>query len=286
MTSVACSPSSSHSRLSSRELIVGDTLASFDSLLTSCFASHSPFDYDSRLQYSYYSAEDNSKSALKSVPSSERPIQYIVYLEPSRNSDLYKLMVKYFEQTKRIKHNEAHMYCPHISCTGFFSIPQHFPTSSTVSSIISILDSLISTRNFEQPVINGIQRSSQTLTISVSAPSSFHESIASFKSQVITSFLAESSAKQPHEFIHIRPKNIDHLSLAYMNKKISGQRELESSELDSLEEVATHILCRSDGGKPMVIDCQSWDLVFYQVGLSSDVEVPHEFTELKRWQVC
>jgi len=198
--------------------------------------------------------------------SSSEDRRFIIYLEPSPTSELTK-SIKTFYRLSRLKcgPNEAHMYHPHCSMTGFLSLkPHQFPL--VISTITKNLNSWLPVyEHFPSPNIASVSANSSRVVLKLDVPPFYH---------ALVSNLVEVVAP----FTRLRPKSLNHISLAYLNKHVKTSSEFSKIDIDTLTELAHNTV---------VLDAPvAWDIVLYeQTYKSKDLFLPHKFREILRRSV-
>ncbi|KAI7883503.1 hypothetical protein K492DRAFT_205323 [Lichtheimia hyalospora FSU 10163] len=223
-------------------------------------------------------------------------MELILYLEPAPTS-AFRHHVDSFIQSTRVPPavSTACKYHCHISMTGFFRIPKE-----ALSVVMTTLDHLLqadSTMNtlltkHEPPHIHGdpvlvkksitlcdpISGQEQTinqmpvhLLLSITVPSIYHHIVNELASCVNG----------------IRPKAINHISLAYWDEpdessdlqSIWNRRVLEDGVMDDMYRFACEEFSNMDFESAI-----EWDVVLYErTSKSTRAGVPHVFEEKKRW---
>ncbi|CAG8492495.1 1492_t:CDS:1 [Funneliformis caledonium] len=197
---------------------------------------------------------------------------YILYLEPSKTSKFYKSIQNYFDQTLKLYGpNEAHQYPPHCSMTGFFILKDDIQRK--LNQIIELIDHFLESHKHE--ISNGsiqlkdIICSPASLLISLQVCQPLHQLV-----QLIS-----------HLDSNIRPKRIDHISLAYCsNSFVECQQKLNNKDrMQSMLDMARELIEFDEVNDG---NCGSWDIVFYEnLKRSQKLNEQHIFRAIKRWRM-
>ncbi|KAJ2465871.1 hypothetical protein EV174_006603, partial [Coemansia sp. RSA 2320] len=152
----------------------------------------------------------------------------IIYLEPRRMSPLYSAIERFFAASaERFGPTEAHMYHPHSSMTGFIDLPSssHGDESTIlVAQIAAHLHRLIKSLAADtgMPRLAGVNTAldyprtgTHKIEARLDTPAAFKE-IATAMQRLVPS-------------ARIRPKRLGHISLAYFNKHVQTERQLDGS---------------------------------------------------------
>ncbi|PVZ99332.1 hypothetical protein BB558_004660 [Smittium angustum] len=81
--------------------------------------------------------------------------------------------------------------------------------------------------------------------------------------------------------IHIRNKQVNHISLAYTNKHVKTEKKLSDEELKGLYELADSIIMKNKEAFESV----EWDICLYVVNKTQTLEKKHSFNEVYRWRL-
>jgi hypothetical protein len=171
---------------------------------------------------------------------------YIVYLEPK--GELKRFTDLFFERSAKIQRNEAHLYMPHCSLTGFFH------TNADPQAMVKALDDDLSTARIQSLPIPGQPILTKSLIIPILNP---------------PTGLAKKIVETLSFFVNVRSKKADHVSLAYFNNRIKYS---EPYDFMNLHAMALESWRRDEG---MLLASLSWDIAFYQVSLSETLEKVH-----------
>ncbi|CAI2165983.1 14605_t:CDS:1 [Funneliformis geosporum] len=198
---------------------------------------------------------------------------YILYLEPSKTSKFYKSIQNFFDQTLKLYGpNEALQYPPHCSMTGFFILQDDIQRK--INQIIELIDLFleshkneISNSSYAAIQLKDIICISARLLISLQVYQPLHQLV-----QLISNLDS-----------NIRPKRIDHISLAYCSNSFAECRQkLNNNDImQNMLEFARELIefDEANGGG-------SWDIVFYEnLKLSQKLDEQHIFREIKRWRI-
>ncbi|KAJ1966289.1 hypothetical protein GGI12_000194 [Dipsacomyces acuminosporus] len=237
----------------------------------------------------------------------------IIYLEPRRNTPLYTAIEGFFRASSAMfGPTEAHQYHPHSSMTGFIDVDDgmlasqdmvsHHSVSSgcALAKIACHLDVLISSYKTEWhhhhhsnhhhhhkssphdnlvPTVQGIATSydyphkgTHKVDVRLDTPPAFRQII----DKVVEAF--------PE--IHIRPKRIGHISLAYYNKHVKTDNLMSDQKASKLDSLARSFIYDSPDAAVLDPENNLWDIAFYELAFKSPVlSVPHRFNEIARWQL-
>ncbi|KAI0224320.1 hypothetical protein L0F63_007371 [Massospora cicadina] len=184
------------------------------------------------------------------------PRRFILYLEPSPNSKLAKSILEFYRLSHvKVGPNEAHLYHPHCSMTGFFSLP-----ADRVDTVLASIKSCIScwlASPLPPPTLDGLIARDSSLNLKLKG-------------------LVDELAP----LVCLRPKDLDHISLAYLNKHVKSPRSLAPAEISILYELA----CTTISTLETLPNALPWDIALYElVHESHDLTHPHLFEEVVRW---
>lgn len=211
--------------------------------------------------------------------------ELIVYLEPDQS---VRDKVDTFVQStkKRFNATTATKYSCHVTMTGFFQVRD---SAVEIPSITRTLDTLLERKVLPRPTIDYnpvlVKGTKETrlgrtfidipvhLLLPVNAPEAYRELVREFAAQVEG----------------VRPKSINHISLAYWDEPNATDEEEQAwyrgvSQEHLMEDIcedAKHTFCGPQQPTP-------WDIVLYQrIVKGEHVGEPHQFKEIRRWRaVC
>ncbi|KAL7752774.1 ribosylnicotinamide kinase [Sorochytrium milnesiophthora] len=150
-------------------------------------------------------------------------------------SALAQAIARFMNETRaRFGPNEAHMYVPHISMTGFFDLPPSVAEKEVEQFLSARLDaasSVTATHIYRPP-------GSNVLLLACRASSELHDLVGSLRDHFSGRF-------------QVRAKRIDHLSLAYGGKFVDHAPS--PTEVEVMEQLARQLI---DG-----ISAAEWDIV-------------------------
>ncbi|KAI8393855.1 uncharacterized protein BYT42DRAFT_542052 [Radiomyces spectabilis] len=209
--------------------------------------------------------------------------EFILYLEPDVHTTARQWIDTFItSSSSRFYPTTATKYTCHTSMTGFFELPNDM----TVTQFIALIDPLIQKQEFHSiPVIDTNpllvtkldteQREKPVhLLLPVSVTNSYHE--------IVENLRRVCSDRQ----IMIRPKKINHISLAYWDEPEATAEQHEawqsmvnSGIFEKMEETArTEFQSLSNP--------RDWHIVLYRrTKKGRQVGEPHIFAEQARWKV-
>ncbi|KNE64521.1 hypothetical protein AMAG_09536 [Allomyces macrogynus ATCC 38327] len=204
-------------------------------------------------------------SPLLRPPTADHVGKAIVYLEPRPDTPLYRAVLQWFCTARaQFGPDEGQQYLPHVSATGFFdasdadlgTIAMHLATNLPAATVTSTQFSLTG--------LIRVDATTLLLGVDSSRATGLHDLVASLQQAAPTRCA-------------IRPKRIDHLSLAYFKLHSPPPATADPSAVDRAAlEVLGPVL------KDAAVD---WDLVLYRVVMSDRLPKPHVFAEVQRWQL-
>ncbi|KAI3661768.1 hypothetical protein MP638_003776 [Amoeboaphelidium occidentale] len=226
--------------------------------------------------------------------------KYILYLEPSRESKFYENVIKFYSESKaRFGHNEAQMYHPHCSMTGFFDLPIHgngFWHQEMLTVLEELMVSTSAMSNIPKLCDFHTKQKPRSLSVKVDAPAELKDIVARFQKhmdQRMKTFLETHHGvtdsvelRSKFDTFFIRPKPMDHISLAYIRPNSlyhddgSLVEELNENEMDFLIKLSQDFQILADKNV-------GWYVVLYEVDHKSDIlGVPHKFREIRKWKIA
>ncbi|KXN72799.1 hypothetical protein CONCODRAFT_77643 [Conidiobolus coronatus NRRL 28638] len=212
---------------------------------------------------------------LLPIAQKSQPRRFIVYLEPCRKSRLFNSIQKYYLLSKQLLGpNEANLYHPHCSMTGFITIEDSVacPITSAIGYIQRKLDNWLSnTTNKIAPTFSSIKIVPEQLKINLGI----------HVDQFFHNMIHDLQADLGHITL-IREKPMQHMSLAYNAKHVPSVSKLNLSQLETLLDLAKQTIDLSE----FEDDTLGWDVVFHeQTYQSLQLDQPHSFKEIARWPV-
>ncbi|KAJ3367813.1 hypothetical protein GGF31_007060 [Allomyces arbusculus] len=189
----------------------------------------------------------------------------IVYLEPRPGTPLHRAVLQWYcTARKQFGPDEGQQYLPHVSVTGFFdasdadlgTLAMHLATHLPAASVTSAQFSLTG--------LIRIDNTTLLLGLDSSRATGLHDLVASLQQAAPTRCV-------------IRPKRIDHLSLAYFKLHVPPPVTADPSAVDR---AALEVL-----GPVLKDTTVEWDLVLYRVVMSDRLPKPHTFAEVQRWRL-
>ncbi|KAL0087964.1 hypothetical protein J3Q64DRAFT_1469613 [Phycomyces blakesleeanus] len=216
--------------------------------------------------------------------------EFIVYLEPTHSSDLWKSVNEFVHSTAiQFYPTTASRYNCHASMTGFFKIDSQ-DASSTIRDLSIILESTVQSY-FKKGALQVGKKSilvknldkehpkqiKAYLLLPVTVLSLYHQGTQSFADRCKTVF-----------GIQVRPKPINHISLAYWDEPdaLPQQTEewnrliMEDKLLERMEKTANEMFEK-------VSNPDSWDIVLYErVVKGHAIGEMHKFVECRRCKVA
>ncbi|KAF0416335.1 hypothetical protein F8M41_007471 [Gigaspora margarita] len=221
----------------------------------------------------------------------------ILYLEPSHSSQFYQSILKFYDQSlKLVGPNNAHQYDPHISMTGFFTLydsqriinncnidenHEYISAYKKLDQIIQFIDNFLNNNhNITYPLVkNIIFSNSKNLLI----PLQVCQEMLDLVNQLSQLSFDESNsnsnilAKDNSTKTIIRPKAINHLSLAYYEDGF-----FSNNTMKNLESMANKFIVFDEVKEQKC----GWDIVIYEkIHHSIRIEEKHVFREIKRWNI-
>lgn len=271
---------------------------------------------------SSYSSNQSGFSWFDDVPPTQQrsggadrhhPI-YILYLEPSEHSHLYRsissfLLNSWSEQWQ----NEAHLYHPHCSMTGFFHLPAGDQDATMERRMIDELSVLMGEYVQQQHELHAItvqpvrlQTKNQyghAVRVPLQVPGQLVELMASFTQRINT--LLDSHPTHQHvrppavrpDRHRIRVKPIDHMSLAYWRRPrghdsaVAGMTPIDAPDETRMREWLAEAQRRVDLSAELLQDTQ-WSVHLYELVAESRSAAAvaditqrrrHEFRRVHTW---
>ena len=217
--------------------------------------------------------------------------RYILYLEPGVENPISTKLSSFMKESKSIGTNEAQQYHPHCSVTGFFIVDDD-SCSAVISRLYSKVDEGIRIGSFsiEFGEIQAVPSKTEM------------NSAQSVQLGLITNGfkeLAEYLRVSIKEFgIDIRPKEVDHISLAYVSNyppakkgplddiSMRFYRDVENTSAETVEyNYANYLLAAKKHFGSFLPNSNIWKLVLYEEKHSYEMHVPHQFTLLREWDM-
>ncbi|KAJ9080786.1 hypothetical protein DSO57_1021191 [Entomophthora muscae] len=193
--------------------------------------------------------------------------RFIVYLEPAPQSKLAASILEFYRLSRiKVGPNEAHLYHPHCSMTGFFTLASD-DVDAVVGSVKRCLSGWLSPSTpFPSPTLGSLVAKDSGLQLKLQVPEYYHAMVNNLVDELAP-------------LARLRPKSLDHISLAYLNKHVKTFRTFAPAEISALYEIARNINLAENTHL-------AWDIAFYeQLHNSQDLCHPHHFKEIARWPV-
>ncbi|CAG8474841.1 6507_t:CDS:1 [Racocetra fulgida] len=220
----------------------------------------------------------------------------ILYLEPAHSSQFYQSILKFYDQSlKLFGPNNAHQYDPHISMTGFFTLYDNqkiindninanhdqkecISAYEQLDQIIQFIDNFLHNHKITYPLVKDILYLKPT---SLLIPLQVCQAMLDLVNQLSCLSFEESNSNITTSDngikTIIRPKAIDHLSLAY-----SRNGFVSNNKMMKLKRLANKIIAFDEAKQQKC----GWDIVIYEeLEHSTKLEDKHVFKEVKRWNI-
>lgn len=209
--------------------------------------------------------------------------ELIVYLEPNRACALRQCLDHFLlELAPRFYLSTAIKYPPHVSVTGFFKVNNQLELNSILAAYEGVLSSasdhptasltpLLAPTN-PPPT----ELSSKHLLLPVTVPACLYD---------LLTHCAHDINKTMS--VHIRPKRMDHISLAYWDEPQASPLETDAwlawcngPEMETMKQDLMRQLGSIDNSDT------SWSIVIYErIHQGAAVGEKHQFQELSRWLI-
>ncbi|KAJ3360330.1 hypothetical protein GGF32_008491 [Allomyces javanicus] len=210
------------------------------------------------------------EAKLRAIPLS-RPLtedhvgKAIVYLEPRPGTPLYSSVLQWYcTARKQFGPDEGQQYLPHVSVTGFFDASDADLGTLATHLATNLPPATVTSAQFALTGLIRVDYTTLLLGVDSTRATGLHDLVASLQQAA------------PARCV-IRPKRIDHLSLAYFKLHAPPPVTANPSAIDraALEAVG-----------PVLKDAAvEWDLVLYRVVMSDRLPKPHAFAEVRRWRL-
>jgi hypothetical protein len=195
--------------------------------------------------------------------------KYIIYLEPSCTSELYKSIMELYNKTEILfGRNDAHKYHPHVSLCGFFEIPNCDNYMNYFKKVL--ISSIMKNNNLRRPYLKEVKVSNRSVYIEIDLDPHLKRSIDDFRRTI-----NDECAHNVPEY-KLREKPMDHISLSYRVAEDLPKFILEKIYELSCNHLEQHL--KKD------VDDTEWEICFYEVEKSSTLS-SHVFFPLKRWKL-
>ncbi|PJF19758.1 hypothetical protein PSACC_00425 [Paramicrosporidium saccamoebae] len=220
------------------------------------------------------------------------PRRYILYLEPNGSNPLLQLIKDFFELSKGIGLNEAQQYRPHCSITGFFEATTN-PQGEfdPIEAFCRLIDHELS-RSHLHVGLGGIELDPKGKANSPRQIPSVRLTLATEGVREIAALLKD---KMSNYDVHIRPKLVDHISLAYIAN--FPQREhsegiyqfcssMTNSKADSVHyDPQAYLEAARLHFKDGLVESNEWNLVLHEEEHSTSMNEPHKFHSVRTWNL-
>lgn len=190
--------------------------------------------------------------------------ELIVYLEPHADSKLAQGVDSFLKDAgHRFLHNTASRYDCHCSMTGFF----HYPDATDVADV---LNSCLPQTGLGRVEVKQalIAKETPHLLLPVQAPRAYHKVVELFAHKMWTQFHTQ-----------VRPKRIDHISLAYYDEpqgREDWNKVVESGLLIDMKELAMTTI--------EISQQTNWDIVLLRRTCKGAGQgQKHKFKLIRRW---
>lgn len=233
--------------------------------------------------------------------------ELIVYLEPSKDTALYQCLSSFLNKSKETYFpSTAIKYPPHTSVTGFFFINDR----SLITPIINKYDDYFKTSNHilkDDPMapkigpapllistpanVSSFYQQKKHLLLPVNISSSFYAILTECATDINNTILFDNNNNNQKNAL-IRPKRIDHISLAYWDEPTATEEDTkkwlawanDTSHIEAFQQdIAKQLKKINDN---TYNNTQKWDIVLYERIYKSDIiGKPHLFNELARWHI-
>lgn len=186
--------------------------------------------------------------------------ELILYLEPEQNEPIRDDILKLMQEAKnKLGPNEAHQYFPHVSLISFLKVQDE-------NAIIKAVDDIMKDQSKVNFTPTKLQLSGSKSAVSINL--------------IVKDNIGKMLANRINEIV---PKNADHLSIGYF---IAYNNVAKSYRMDELLKLSKTFLKIDANNNLKSYQNTKWCITLQQrIKKSSDLNIPHEFVELKRWQV-
>ncbi|KAG0262516.1 hypothetical protein BG011_010099 [Mortierella polycephala] len=230
--------------------------------------------------------------------------EFIIYLEPTKNSVLWTQVQAYFEASQSYlwAQNEAARYPAHITMVGFFTIPTTsvFASASEATTPINetdtIVDKLISSVTQRINSSDSVFIAETTLVQGLVRPSPDSLLIAIQPSPMLLDWA--QALKDAFPELELRLKKTNHLSLCYwIGQEAIPENGIRAEEVfvqhsrwtDQAEQLARSVIPLMQGmtGASMGVVNNSWDIVLYTIhNRDRSCPQPYPLVEVQRWTLA
>lgn len=225
--------------------------------------------------------------------------EYIIYLEPKKDSELSSFIEAFLELSKTsLCPTEAYQYHPHCSITGFFAAPASLVENDVVEALdkfdkseISIGIGVVEIKKYQENNVNFDSPPLISITSNTLKTPSIRLSLQIKGCSEIV--------PQLHKIIpSIRSKPLDHISLAYFssfkNAPLKEEREyLVNTEKENIGSTTISYIpedhfkmAKEFFGKLKYTERDDWNIVLYERQYNSPLlKEKHVFREVKKWDL-
>ncbi|ORZ05825.1 hypothetical protein BCR42DRAFT_456699 [Absidia repens] len=246
--------------------------------------------------------------------------ELILYLEPTRNTPLRQCLDSILSNIASSYHPSTALKYPiHVSVTGFFTVD----TQADVAFITDTYSQILSSEKQQQrssahcqlpnidlkPIIVSTPHphndthdslySTKHLLLPVTVPDDYQLLLAECADHINKHYSSDGDGsrqqqQQQQKFRRIRPKRMDHISLAYWDEPMATMKEandwLQWSHGPGIEsmkqDIIQHLHEFQSAASSLAVTAAPWDMVLYErTHKGNDVGVKHVFQEWHRWHL-
>jgi hypothetical protein len=213
-------------------------------------------------------------------------------LEPNEANPLLQLTKDFFELSKKIGINEAQQYRPHCSITGFFEAKAN-PQGEfdPIEALCKLID--------HELLCSHLHVSLGSIDLDPNGKSDSPKQIPSVRLTLITEGIRELATllkdKMANYDVFIRPKLVNHISLAYIatfpqREDLDGIYQfcssMTNSKADSVQyNPQTYLEAARLHFKGSLVDSNEWNLVLHEEEHSILMGEPHKFRTVRIWNL-